>query len=142
MSAAPNPAPEGRVETPVRLAVAAAVCAAEGLALAGWGVYLLVMGLVGDPDSPRQAETGGLTMIALAVLPLVAARGLRLRRSWSRGPTLIMQLVALPVSWSLVQGGGVLLPVGILLALAAVAVLVTVLNPTTTHALGIGRRET
>ena len=33
-----------------------------------------------------QAETGGVTLIALGPLPLIAARGLLARRSWSRGP--------------------------------------------------------
>ena len=49
---------------------------------------------------------GGLTVLALAVLPLVAARGLLLRRSWSRGPALITQLMALPVAWTLLRAQG------------------------------------
>ncbi|MFF4601550.1 hypothetical protein ACFY12_02155 [Streptomyces sp. NPDC001339] len=127
---------------PARLSAAAAVTGAEGLALAALGAYMLIMGLVGSPDSPQQAETGGLTVLALAVLPLVAARGLWLRRRWSRGPSLITQIVALPVAWTLVKGGGALIAAGAGLAVAALTVLVLLVNPTATEALGIGPRET
>lgn len=57
--------------------------ALEGAALAVGGVYMLVMGLLGRPDSPEQAEMGGLTLTVLALIPLLAARGLLLRRSWA-----------------------------------------------------------
>lgn len=126
---------------PARLSAAAALTAAEGLALAALGAYMLIMGLAGSPDSAQQAEMGGLTVLALAVLPLVAARGLWLRRRWSRGPSLITQIVALPVAWTLVNGGGALIAAGIGLAVAALVVLVLLVNPTATEALGIGPRE-
>ncbi|WP_129294249.1 hypothetical protein [Streptomyces lydicus] len=135
-------APEPTGPRPARLSAAAALTAVEGLALAVLGGYMLFMGLAGSPDSPQQAEMGGLTVLALAVLPLVAARGLWLRRRWSRGPSLITQLVALPVAWTLVHGGGALIAAGIGLAVAAVVVLVLLVNPTATEALGIGPRET
>ncbi|WP_327234553.1 hypothetical protein OG349_11725 [Streptomyces sp. NBC_01317] len=123
---------------PPRLTALAALCALEALTLLGAGGYLLVMGLLGRPDSPRQAETGGLTVIVLALLPLLAVRGLLLRRSWSRGPALIIQIMALPVAWTLLQSSGTGIPAGIVLAAVAVAGLVLLLHPTTTEALGIG----
>ncbi|MCF3174922.1 hypothetical protein IPZ61_16555 [Streptomyces sioyaensis] len=126
---------------PARLSAAAALTAVEGLALASLGAYMLLMGLTGVPDSAQQAEMGGLTVLALAVLPLVAARGLWLRRRWSRGPSLITQIVALPVAWTLVNGGGALIAAGAGLAVAALVVLVLLVNPTATEALGIGPRE-
>ncbi|WP_088799897.1 MULTISPECIES: hypothetical protein [unclassified Streptomyces] len=141
-AAGASTAPEPTGPRPARLSAAAALTAVEGLALAALGGYLLFMGLAGSPDSPQQAEMGGLTVLALAVLPLVAARGLWLRRRWSRGPSLITQLVALPVAWTLVHGGGALIAAGIGLAVAAVVVLVLLVNPTATEALGIGPRET
>lgn len=134
--------PEPTGPRPARLSAAAALTAVEGLALAALGAYMLIMGLAGSPDSPQQAETGGLTVLALAVLPLVAARGLWLRRRWSRGPSLITQIVALPVAWTLVNGGGALIAAGVGLAVAALVVLVLLVNPTATEALGIGPRET
>ncbi len=133
------PAPAG--PRPARLSAAAALTGIEGLALAALGTYMLIMGLTGSPDSPQQAEMGGVTVLALAVLPLVAARGLWLRRRWSRGPSLITQIVALPVAWTLVHGGGALVAGGIALALAALVVLVLLVNPTATEALGIAPRE-
>ncbi|EMF02617.1 hypothetical protein J7W19_21705 [Streptomyces mobaraensis NBRC 13819 = DSM 40847] len=133
--------PEPAGPRPARLTAAAALAGLEGLALLIGGLYILVMGLLGKPDSPRQAVTGGATMVALALLPLAAARGLLLRRRWSRGPALITQLVAFPVAWSLINGGGGLVAAGVVLALAAVLTLGLLVNPTATEALGIGPRE-
>ncbi|MGR8008353.1 hypothetical protein [Streptomyces hypolithicus] len=123
---------------PARLTAAAALAALEGLALVVGGVYMLVMGLLGSPDKPEQAEMGGLTLIALAVLPLAASRGLLGRRAWSRGPAIITQIMALPVAWTLLRSqGSLLIPAGIALAVVAVAALVLLVNPETTRALGI-----
>lgn len=126
---------------PARLTAAAALAAAEGVVLLGFGVYVLIMGLTGDPESPRQAEMLGVTVLALALLPLLAARGLWLRRRWSRGPAMITQLMALPVAWTLVQNGGGLIAAGVTTAIAALAVLALLINPTATEALGIGPRD-
>ncbi|MFD5747189.1 hypothetical protein [Streptomyces sp. NPDC127033] len=130
----PGPAPTPR---PTRLTAAAAVSGLEALALFAGGAYLLVMGLLGRPDSPQQAEMGGVTLIALGVIPLLAARGLLLRRSWSRGPALITQIMALPVAYTLLTSDGAGIPAGIVLAAVAVTGLVLLVNPTTTEALGI-----
>ncbi|MEU1278499.1 hypothetical protein [Streptomyces sp. NPDC005805] len=123
---------------PTRLTAAAAVCAAEALALFAGGVWMLVMGLVGGPDSPTAAETGGVTLIVLGLIPLAAARGLLLRRSWSRGPAIITQLIALIPAWTLLRAEGSLIPLGMALAAVAVTGLVLLVNPTTAQALGIG----
>ncbi|MDQ0774585.1 hypothetical protein QF026_003051 [Streptomyces aurantiacus] len=139
VSSEQNPTPEtvDAEPRPGRLTVAAALAALEGIALAAGGVYLLVMGLTGHPDDRRQAVTGGVTLIVLALLPLLAARGLLLRRSWSRGPTIITQIMALPVAYNLLQADSLAIPGGIALAVVAVATLVLILNPETTRALGI-----
>ncbi|GAA1135651.1 MULTISPECIES: hypothetical protein [Streptomyces violaceusniger group] len=126
---------------PARLTAAAVLAAAEGVVLLGFGVYVLIMGLAGDPESPQQAEMLGVTVLALALLPLLAARGLWLRRRWSRGPATITQLMALPVAWTLVQNGGGLIAAGVATAVAALAVLALLINPTATEALGIGPRD-
>ncbi|WP_442272112.1 hypothetical protein [Streptomyces sp. M-16] len=123
---------------PGRLTGAAALTALEGLALAGLGLYMLYVGIAGHPDSAQQAETGGITLLALAALPLIAARGLRRGRRWSRGPALITQLMAMPVAWTLWNTGGAMRIAAVALALAAVAVAVLLVNPTATRALGIG----
>jgi hypothetical protein len=121
------------------LTAAAVVAALEGAALAAWGISMLVLGLIGKPDSAQQAEAGGLTVLALAAMPLAAAYGLWRARRWSRGPALIVQLVALPIAWTMAQGGGGLIAAGAALGAAALTELVLLVHPAATEALGIGR---
>ncbi|MDQ0992987.1 hypothetical protein [Streptomyces sp. V3I7] len=134
----PAPTPEAAEgPRPRRLTYAAALAALEGAALLAAGVLMLVLGVTGDPDGRRQAVTGGVTVLVLALLPLFAARGLLLRRSWSRGPAVITQIMALPVAYSLLQADSVAIPAGIALAAVAVTSLVLLVNPATTRALGV-----
>ncbi|MFJ4325284.1 hypothetical protein ACIP3A_19535 [Streptomyces tricolor] len=129
---------------PRRLTYAAALAALEGAALAAGGLWVLVRGLTGAPDDRQQAVTLGITLLVLALLPLLAARGLLLRRSWSRGPAVITQVMALPVAYNLLQADSMAVPAGIALAVVAVAALVLLVNAETTRALGIkgpGRAE-
>jgi hypothetical protein len=122
---------------PRRLTYAAALAGLEGLALAVGGIWILVEGIAGNPDDRRSAVTGGITLVVLALLPLLAARGLLARRSWSRGPAVITQIMALPVAYNLLQADSVAIPAGIAIAVVAVAALVLLINPVTTQALGI-----
>lgn len=137
--------PDGPVgPRPARLTAAAALCALEGLALAAGGVWMLVLGAAGDSGDRQTGITGGVTLVVLALLPLLAARGLLLRRGWSRGPAVITQIMALPVAYSLLQADSVAIPAGIVLAVVAITALVLLVNPATTKALGIkgpGRAE-
>lgn len=129
---------------PARLTAAAALCALEGCALAAGGVWMLVLGATGDSGDRQQGVTGGVTLLVLALLPLLAARGLLMRRGWSRGPAVITQIMALPVAYSLLQADSVAIPAGIVLAVVAIAALVLLVNQATTRALGIkgpGRAE-
>ncbi|MEV5877592.1 hypothetical protein AB0L75_25890 [Streptomyces sp. NPDC052101] len=148
MSSEQNPAPDDTAEAagprPRRLTYAALLAALEGLALVAGGLWVFVLGLTGDPDDRQQAVTLGITLAVLALLPLLAARGLLLRRSWSRGPAVITQLVALPVAYNLLQADSMAIPAGIAVAVVAVAALVLLVNGETTRALGIkgpGRAE-
>ncbi|MGY0018584.1 hypothetical protein [Streptomyces sp. cg35] len=140
MTSEQNPAPETSEEDgprPGRLTAAAALAGLEGAALVVGGAYMLVAGLTGNPDNPEQAVTGGVTLIVLALLPLLAARGLLARKGWSRGPAIITQIMALPVAYTLLQADSVAIPGGIALAAVAIAALVLLVNPATTRALGI-----
>ncbi|CAM5359635.1 hypothetical protein SGLAM104S_00120 [Streptomyces glaucescens] len=78
-----------------------------------------------------------MTLIVLALLPLLAARGLLARRSWSRGPAIITQIMAAAVAYNLLQADSMSIPAGIALAVVAVAALVLLINAETTRALGI-----
>ena len=146
VSAEQTPAPETDGPDgprPRRLTYAAVLVGIEGLALVVAGVWMLVLGFTGEPDDRQQAVTGGVTLVVLALLPLLAARGLLALRGWSRGPAVITQVMALPVAYNLLQADSVAIPAGIALAVVAVAALVLLINPATTQALGIrgpGRR--
>ncbi|MFF7383050.1 hypothetical protein [Streptomyces griseoluteus] len=147
MSSEQTPAPAPPAETadtapsaaerPRRLTYAALLAALEGIALVVAGGWVLVLGLAGAPDSRQQAVTGGITLLALALLPLLAARGLWLRRRWSRGPAVITQILALPVAYNLLQADSIAIGAGIALAAVSVTALVLLVNPATTRALGI-----
>ncbi|MGW1267961.1 hypothetical protein [Streptomyces sp. NPDC002491] len=138
MSSEQTPAaPETAEPRPRRLTYAAALAALEGLALVVGGIWMLVLGISADPDDRQQAVTGGITLIVLALLPLLAARGLWGLRSWSRGPAVITQIMALPVAYNLLQAESMAIPAGIALAVVAVASLVLLVNGETTRALGI-----
>jgi uncharacterized membrane protein YgcG len=121
----------------VRLTAAAALVALEGLVLLVGGVWIAVLGLTDGADNRQQAVTGGLTLLVLALLPLLAARGLLRRRRWSRGPAVFMQIIALPVAYNLLQADSIAIPAGIALAAVAVAGLLLLVNPETNRALGI-----
>ncbi|GAA4011558.1 hypothetical protein GCM10022384_65680 [Streptomyces marokkonensis] len=140
MSSEQNPTPAAAEEAgprPGRLTAAAALAALEGLALVVGGVWMLVVGLTGHPNDRTSAVTGGITLMVLALLPLLAARGLIGRRGWSRGPAVITQIMALPVAYNLLQADSVAIPAGIVLGVVAVTALVLLVNPATTQALGI-----
>ncbi|MER6186373.1 hypothetical protein [Streptomyces sp. NPDC001652] len=138
MTSEQTPLPEETAgPRPRRLIYAAALAALEGLALVVGGVWMLVAGFTGDPDNRQTGVTGGITVIVLALLPLLAARGLLARRSWSRGPAVITQILALPVAYNLLQADSVAIPAGIVLAVVAVTALVLLVNAETTRALGI-----
>ncbi|MFF8839547.1 hypothetical protein [Streptomyces sp. NPDC015130] len=124
---------------PRRLAAAAAVAGVEALGLLAGGVYMLVKALADGTGDLTGALTGAVTLVALGLIPLAAARGLWLRRSWSRGPAVITQILALPVAWQMLQANSALIPVGIVLGVLAVTGLVLLVNPATTEALGIRR---
>ncbi|MFE1402427.1 hypothetical protein [Streptomyces sp. NPDC058770] len=138
----PSPSPSAGPTKPSRITLVAALTALEGTALVVGGIYMLVMGMLGHPESPQQAEMGGLTLIALGLIPLIAARGLLLRRGWSRGPALITQIMGLPVAWTLLRSHGALIPTGIVLAVVVVTSLYQLLRPTTIEELGIRRPGT
>ncbi|MEU9334315.1 hypothetical protein AB0D49_14325 [Streptomyces sp. NPDC048290] len=137
MSSDQNPTPEPTGPRPRRLTYAAALTGLEGLALLVGGAWILVLGLTGHPDDRQQAVTGGVTLIVLALLPLLAARGLLGRRGWSRGPAVITQIIALPVAYNLLQTDSAAIPAGIALGVTAVLALLLLVNQETTRALNI-----
>lgn len=129
-------------DRPARITAAAVLTALEGLVIAGCALFALVLLFVDRPDGMLQAAMLVVTLFAIAALPLAAARGLWLMRRWSRGPSMIVQLLALPVGWELAHNGGVWIAGGAAAGLTGLAVLACLVNPTATEALGIGPRDT
>jgi hypothetical protein len=134
---APEPAQSPVGPRPARLTYAAALAGLEGLALVIGGLWITVLGITGDPDDRTQAVAGGITLAVLALLPLLAARGLLARRSWSRGPALVIQILGLLLAYQLLKADSAAVPAGIALAVVAVTALVLLAGPATAQALGI-----
>ncbi|MEV7689170.1 hypothetical protein ACFW1F_03095 [Streptomyces bungoensis] len=150
MSSDRKPAPETSEAAaaagprPRRLTYAAALTGLEGVALVAGGLWVCVRALTGSPDSRQQAVALGITLVVLALLPLLAARGLLLRRGWSRGPAVITQIMALFCAYYLLQADSLAVPAGIVTAVVSLAALVLLVSPATAQALGIrgpGRGE-
>ena len=123
------PAPQTTVRPP-QLTAAAALAALEGLVAFVYGVVE-----IGQVRVFRAVVGVGvsITMIAFAVLLLVAARALLRLRRWARGPVVAIQLILLPVGWSF--RGGTTTWVAVVMIVFAVLTLVTVLHPRSTRAL-------
>jgi hypothetical protein len=141
---APAEAAAAEEPRPRRLTYAAALAALEGIALLAAGVWVCVEALTGSPDSRQQAVALGITLGVLALLPLLAARGLLRLRGWSRGPAVITQIMGLFCAYYLLQADSLAIPAGIVIAAMSIAALVLLVSPTTAQALGIkgpGRTE-
>ncbi|GLW62393.1 hypothetical protein Arub01_06370 [Actinomadura rubrobrunea] len=115
---------------PITVHGAAALVAAEGAVATGFGLFTGYETVIGAAVDPA-------TAIAVTVLALGAgagmfgcARGLLRGAAWSRSPSVLVQLFALPVAWSLWQSEQYWLAVP--LGLLAVASLVLLLSPPTT----------
>jgi hypothetical protein len=92
----------------------------EGVALVLLGVVYGGAGLVGDPfDRTATLLEAGLAVLAGALVLLVA-RGLGDVRGWARSPAVVLQLLALPVGYGLVQGRVWLAAVPVLLLAGSV----------------------
>ncbi|MEU9840884.1 hypothetical protein AB0C69_16845 [Actinomadura sp. NPDC048032] len=110
---------------PITVQAAAALQAAEGAAAVGFGVFTGVETAAGAAVDPASAI--GVTVLALAggLGMLGCARGLLRAAQWSRAPTVLTQLFALPIAYSLWQSDrpGIAVPLGLVAVLALIAVL-------------------
>ncbi|GAA3980620.1 hypothetical protein GCM10023085_73640 [Actinomadura viridis] len=115
---------------PMTVNAAAALEAVEGVAAIGFGLFVGGETILGEAVDPATAI--GVTVLALAggAGMLACARGLLRAEPWSRAPTALTQMFALPIAWSLYQSEqyAAAFPLG----LAAVLTLVTVLSPPST----------
>ncbi len=119
---------------PRGIRLAAAIVALEAVALVVTALVLLVLTFVHTTTRLWAALViVGFALLGAAVLALCARGLLRLRPS-ARSPVLMVQLLGLPIGYSLgVQSGRLLIAAPILLA--ATAVLVLLLAPSSRQAL-------
>ncbi|WP_174548829.1 hypothetical protein [Actinomadura formosensis] len=110
---------------PITVQAAAALEAVEGLVAVGFGGYTGVETALGAAVDPASAI--GVTVLSLAggLGMLGCARGLLRADQWSRAPTVLTQLFALPIAWSLWQSErpAIAIPMGVIAVLALIAVL-------------------
>ncbi|MEU6235577.1 hypothetical protein [Kitasatospora sp. NPDC047058] len=132
-SSAPVPVPgSGR---PASLTVGAAITALEGAALAVVGVWDMVAALSGQSKQLALNEFGGLVILLLGVLPVLAARALLKGRRWGRSPAVLTNSICLPVAYYMWQSGGVMAAVGTAVGLLGVTGIGALLSPKSTAAL-------
>ncbi|MEU9832992.1 hypothetical protein AB0D67_15810 [Streptosporangium sp. NPDC048047] len=118
---------------PVTLAVAAAVVALEGTLALILGGYVGVETVIGKPsDTVSSLFVAGFG-IAVGAALLWVAWGLLGSQRWARGPGVVAQIFTAIVAITLIQSGQGAM--GVPLVAAALAGLVTLLSPPTTHAL-------
>lgn len=101
--------------------VAAGVCVLEAVTLLGFCVfYLWELGQGASADATR-AVVSALLIALMAVGLAVLARSWWRGAGWPNTPTVVWNLLLLPVAWSLVQAGRVLIGVAVgVVALAGV----------------------
>ena len=105
---------------PYRLA-AGALCALQALVLVGVVVFYVVELARGESDDATRAVMSAVLILVFALLLGVLARGWLRGDNWPSTPTIVWNVLLLPVSWSLLQAGRAVVAVPLLLvALAAV----------------------
>jgi hypothetical protein len=118
-------APSPVLPTQVRAAAIIVLVQAIGLVVAALVVIVKIIG--GGYDSAGRAWSDALIALIGAAALVFSARGLSYLRAVVRTPVLLIEALALPVAYSLVQAGRWIYGAPILLS--AVAVLVLLLTP-------------
>lgn len=124
---ATSEAPQARPRT---LVVAAALMIVEAIAAAVMGVLEAVNV---NLNRPVVGIGGAIILIGYAVALVLLARGVFRGRSWSRGPSVAVQVLHLPVAYSFL--GPVTWPVSVLLGGVSLVVLVCLVLPSSTRVL-------
>ncbi|WP_310913607.1 hypothetical protein [Lipingzhangella rawalii] len=118
---------------PLTLVFAAAVEALYGVALAGAGLFWLVLTTLGHAEDLMAAFGVALFAVGTGVVLCLAAWGLFTRRNWARTPVVLTQLFALGIAWYQLTAEPYTL--GAALGLLSAVTLGCVLAPATTTAL-------
>lgn len=106
---------------------AALLVTIEGAGLAGLGVAYAVAGVLGRPEDRLATELAAALAVAVGLVLLPVARGLRQARPWARSPAVVVQLFCLPVGYGLAQGR--VWPAAVVVLGLSVAVLYLLASP-------------
>jgi hypothetical protein len=110
-----------------------ALVGVQALVLVAAAAYLLIGTVAGSPDQPDAAVTLGVLAAAVGVLLGWLARSLYGLRLWARTPVVFLEILFLPVAWTLVNSGQ---PVaGLAYFALSLAVLVLLFTPPARQAL-------
>ncbi|WP_037899678.1 hypothetical protein [Streptomyces sp. NRRL S-350] len=129
------PVPAAGTGRPASLALGAAITALEGAALAVVGVWDMVAALSGQSKQLALNEFGGLVIVLLGVLPVLAARALLKERRWGRSPAVLTNSICLPVAYYMVENGGAMIAAGVLVGVLGLVGIGALLSPKSTAAL-------
>ena len=126
----PSPAPAPSRPRDAFRSVAAAVCGLQVLALLGFVVFYLWELTQDSADDVARVVMSALLIAVFAVGIGAMARGWLRGDNWPNTPTVVWNLLLVPVGWSLVQGDHGL--VGALVILVAVLGIVAAIKADTT----------
>ncbi len=115
-------------QLPGPLRAAVVIVLLEALALVGAATVLVVKTVTGHPDSLGRALLGAGFALVGALVLVLGARGLRLCSPAARTPVVVLQLLAVPVGYSLAFQAGLVVFGGPIL-LAALTVIYLVFTP-------------
>lgn len=116
------------MQVPGSLRAATAVVVVQAAALLAIAMVLVVKTIVGNPDSVGRALLDAALAAFTAAVLLLGARGLARLRPSARSPIVVIELLALPVSYSLAFQAG-LVGYGGPILVSALAVLYLLFTP-------------
>jgi hypothetical protein len=109
--------------TPITLRVAAVLVGLEGVTLVGVSLVYAGFILVGEPHNRALALFGAGIGLAFGATLVAAGRGLGRRQRPAYSPTLLIELLAVPVGVGLIQGNQPLIAIAVLVPSIAVLAL-------------------
>lgn len=124
----------GTDQVPAQVRAAVVIVGLQALAFAAGAATLVVKTAIGHPDSVARALIGAAFALLGAVVLGSCARGLLALRGVARTPVVVIELLALPVGYSLGFQAG-LMAYGAPIIISALAVLYLLFTPPARKAL-------
>ncbi|MDK6260888.1 MULTISPECIES: hypothetical protein [Corynebacterium] len=132
----------GRVPVPATVRYAGIIACVQSVVVIAYAILLLARQVLGERGADIVSEAGGnagwvatgTAVFLLIVFGGVFAGGLGLARGthrWGRGPVIILQIIFLPISFSMFGAGA--WPLGVVTLVSAVAILVLLFSPASVH---------